>query len=169
MKNNIILIGFMGTGKTTVGRLLAESIGCGFVDTDDLIKERAGLAIPEIFNRFGEEYFRRLEREIIHQVVTKDGMVIATGGGAVMDPKSFALMKQRGYVIALDASEQTLRQRLQSCRDRPMLMSEDPAKTIKQLLVLRRPLYYQAHYVVTVDGKTPSQIVDEIMQIFNTI
>lgn len=100
---NIILIGFMGVGKTTVGKLLSQRIGYRFIDTDELIVSTAGISIPDIFARYGEKYFRELEKRAIGHALRSSNVVLATGGGAVVDPANFLLLKERGCVIALDA------------------------------------------------------------------
>ncbi|MBM7581276.1 shikimate kinase [Caldicoprobacter guelmensis] len=161
--NNIILIGFMGVGKTTVGKLLAQRLGYRFVDADQVIEEETGLSIPEIFSRYGEGYFRQLERQAIRRIFIHSGIVLATGGGAVMDPANFSFLMENGCVVALDASEETLWERLKSCKDRPMLYSENPREKMRALLEMRRPVYYKAHFVVRVDGKSPKEVADEII------
>lgn len=163
--NNIILIGFMGTGKTTVGKLLAQRIGYRFVDTDQVIEQEVGLSIPEIFLKYGEQHFRQLEKQAIRRILTRSGMVLATGGGAVMDPANFSFLKEKGCVIALDASENTLWERLKAAKDRPMLFSDNPREKMKSLLEMRRPVYYKAHFVLPVDGKSPQEVVDDIIAI----
>jgi len=165
MKNNIILIGFMGTGKTTIGKMLARRIGYDFIDTDDLIVNMAGISIPEIFSQFGERYFRQLEQQAIKLAFNRSGIVLATGGGAVMDPANFSFLKENGYVIALDATEDTLWERLKASKDRPMLFSDNPREKIRSLLEMRCPVYHKAHFIVSVDKKTPEQLVDEIVSI----
>lgn len=161
--NNIILIGFMGVGKTTVGKLLAQRVGYRFVDVDQVIEKETGFSIPEIFSRYGEGYFRQLEKQAIRRLLTPSGIVLATGGGAVMDPSNFSFLMENGCVVALDAREETLWERLKSCKDRPMLYSDNPREKMRALLEMRRPVYYKAHFVVRVDGKSPKEVVDEII------
>ncbi len=161
--DNIILIGFMGVGKTTVGKLLAQRMGYRFVDVDQVIEKETGLSIPQIFSMYGEGHFRQLEGETIRRVLVHSGIVLATGGGAVMDPANFSFLMENGCVVALDASEETLWERLKSCKDRPMLYSDNPREKMRALLEMRRPVYYKAHFVVQVDGKSPHEVVDEII------
>ncbi len=162
---NIILIGFMGVGKTTVGKLLSQRIGYRFIDTDELIVSTAGISIPDIFARYGEKYFRELEKRAIGHALRSSNVVLATGGGAVVDPANFLLLKERGCVIALDAGENTLWDRLEASTDRPMLFSDRPREKMRALLKARRPIYHKAHYIVSVDNKTPEEVVDEIISI----
>lgn len=161
--HNIVLIGFMGVGKTTVGKLLAQRVGYRFVDVDQVIENETGLSISQIFSIYGEGYFRQLERQTIRRILDSSGMVIATGGGAVMDPANFSFLMKNGCVVALDASEDTLWERLKSCNDRPMLYSNNPRERVRALLEIRRPVYHKAHFVVRVDGKSPDEVVDEII------
>lgn len=161
--HNIVLIGFMGVGKTTVGKLLAQRLGYRFVDVDQVIENETGLSVSQIFSIYGEGYFRQLERQTIRRILDSSGMVIATGGGAVMDPANFSFLMENGWVIALDASEEVLWERLKSCKNRPMLYSDDPRQRMRALLEMRRPVYYKAHLVVRVDGKSPDEVADEII------
>jgi len=162
-RDNIILIGFMGVGKTTVGELLAQRMGYRFVDADRAIEEETELSIPQIFSIYGEAYFRQLEGQTIRRVLARSGIVLATGGGAVMDSANFSFLMENGWVIALDASEEVLWERLKSCKNRPMLYSDDPRQRMRALLEMRRPVYYKAHLVVRVDGKSPDEVADEII------
>jgi shikimate kinase len=164
MKKNIILIGFMGTGKTTVGMILAERLNCPFADSDALIEARANLSISDIFKSYGEKYFRILENEVIRNIINIGRMVIATGGGAVLNPENFKIIKENGIVIALDASPDTLWARLKNDCTRPLLASDNPRNTLESMYKIRRPVYSQAHHVVSVDDKNPEQIVEEIIQ-----
>ncbi|GEM_PF-428484 len=146
---NIILTGFMGTGKTIVGRLLAKRLKRRFVDVDTLIETRQGRSVARIFSESGESSFRRLERAVIAEVTRQPNLVIATGGGAVLDPRNLRALKRSGLVICLSASVRTLLQRLARTSARPLLASADRRRRIITLLRQRRPAY--AHADVTVD------------------
>ena len=167
-RDNIILIGFMGVGKTTVGKLLSQRIGYEFIDTDDLIVSTAGIPITDIFSRYGDSYFRILEKRAIAHALKRPGIVLATGGGAVTDPDNFFFLKERGCVIALDAEEDILWDRLKAATDRPMLFSGKPRERMKALLKARRPIYHKAHFIVSVDDKTPEEVADEIISIIRS-
>ena len=138
------------------------------MDTDDLIVRMAGISIPEIFSRYGERHFRTLEKQAIICALEHSGIVLATGGGAVVDPDNFLFLKKRGCVIALDAGEDILWNRLKASTDRPMLFSDRPRERMRKLLEARRPIYHRAHFVVLVDDKTPEEVTDEIIAIIGS-
>lgn len=163
-KNLIILIGFMGTGKSAVGKLLAKKMRFAFVDLDKLIEKEAGLKIPAIFEQYGETYFRSLEKQAVNSLVTMNETVVATGGGAVLDPQNMAVMKEAGIVVALDADVETLWKRLKSSRNRPLLKAADPRLRIEELYHKRRPFYSQAHHIVDTSGKTIEDVAQKILK-----
>ncbi len=141
---NIILTGFMGTGKTTLGLLLAEKIGYQFVDTDALIEQQAGQTIAELFQTKGEAAFRKLESELVEELAQKEGLVIATGGGLVLDPKNVAILSESGQIICLTASPEEILARVSKQQDvRPLLQEEDPQAKIIELLQQRDSTYRQ--------------------------
>lgn len=162
-KNLIILIGFMGTGKSAVGKLLAKKMSFAFADLDKLVEKQAALKISAIFKQYGEAYFRNFEKNAINSLKTMDNTVVATGGGAVLDPQNVAVMKEEGIVIALDADVDTLWKRLKSSRNRPLLKADDPRRKMEELYYERRPFYSQAHYIVNTTGKTIEEVVQEIL------
>lgn len=162
---NIILTGFMGTGKTYTGRVLARTLGIKFIDTDALIEEEAGITIPEIFKKFGEPYFRKLEREIVKRVSEEDGAVIAVGGGAIVDPDNLADLKKKGVVICLTASPDVILSRVERSSDRPLLQVEDKIGKITELLEKRAPYYEKADFTIDTDGKTSEQVAVEISEL----
>ena len=141
IRENIVLVGFMGSGKSAVGRLVAKRLHFQFVDTDRLIVERAGMPISEIFAQQGEEYFRDLETEVLESLGDRERSVIATGGGAVVKERNHALLKSLGFVVWLTASEDVIFDRVSRNDKRPLLQTENPRATISQMLATRRPLY----------------------------
>ena len=141
---NVVLIGFMGTGKTTIGKIASERLGLEFVDTDDLIVERAGEPIPKIFERLGEDGFRELETEVLSGLSGKGGRIIATGGGIVTRPENIELLWGLGFVVWLSATVETIFERVSRNRDRPLLYTDDPLQTITDMLAEREPLYRDA-------------------------
>jgi len=167
MQSTIVLIGFMGTGKTTVGKLLAKRLNYGFYDSDDVIEERTAVTIPKFFAERGEQSFRKIEQQVISELLNQEKIVLATGGGAILHSESFAAMKEKGVVIALEASIETLWARLQDCTQRPLLQGNNPKEKLNELYSFRYSLYHQAHHVVTVDKKTPEQVVDEIINMLS--
>ncbi len=159
---NIILTGFMGTGKTTVGQLLAERLQRPFRDTDALIVERDGRAIADIFAQDGEAAFRAWERTVALELAQQQGVVIATGGRLMLDEVNAAALSASGLVFCLTAVPQTILARVQDDTKRPLLDVPNPAAQIQRLLDARREGYGRFPQIVT-DGKTAEQIADEIV------
>jgi len=152
---NLILIGFMGTGKTTIGKRVARSLGYRFVDTDRLIAKRAGKTIPQIFEEDGEEAFRRIETEVLRSCADESRQVISTGGGAVTRPENREILKSAGYVVWLKADPDSIYERVKRSRNRPLLQTPDPRATIAELLAQRAALYEATqHLTVTTDDLT---------------
>ncbi|TLD70261.1 shikimate kinase [Phragmitibacter flavus] len=141
--SNIVLIGLMGSGKTTVGKLVAHSLGFSFIDTDEIIVKNAGKPIPDIFAAEGETGFRQHETAALQQLLNQlqQHAVIATGGGIVTRPENLPLLKQLGYVVWLYATPNTLHHRTAHSDDRPLLRNADPAGTLRNLLEARADLY----------------------------
>ncbi|MEW8978713.1 MAG: shikimate kinase [Symbiobacterium sp.] len=165
---NIVLIGLMGSGKSAVGRLLAERLGRPFVDTDALVEAEAGRPIPAIFAEEGEEGFRRREAEVIRRVAARDGQVIATGGGAVLWAESREALRQGGLVVWLDAPPETLFRRAlaQGIAQRPLLAGPDPLGRLRDLAEARQAAYAAAAHVrVSTENRSLHEIVAEIMNI----
>lgn len=161
---NIVLIGFMGTGKSTVGKILAKKMSRALVDIDHRIEEREKRKISEIFEKEGEEYFRRLEKEMIRDTASHSGQVITTGGGAVLDAENFAALKSSGFLVALTASPETIYQRVKDTRHRPLLKSPDLMAEIRRLLEIRMPVYKKADLCFTSDGKSGAQVAEQILE-----
>ena len=159
----ITLTGFMGSGKTTVGKVLADFLGCPFMDLDDLIVKKAGKSIPEIFAQDGEPAFRQLEARLLRQTVekyTENTVVLALGGGAVTAPASAALLREKTVCIYLRATLETLRARLEGeTAGRPLADA-----SLADRLAAREPLYEQtAHVIIDTDGLSPDEVADEII------
>lgn len=166
MKNNIVLIGFMGCGKTTVGQELAEQLSYAFLDTDLYIEEKEGMAIREIFTEKGEDYFRRLETSSLEELaLNTEKAIVSSGGGLPLRPENAKLLQKLGFVIYLKVEKETVLERLQGDTTRPLLQCEDPAKKVEELLAYRNPIYeVGAHLVVSVDEKSVEEIVEEIVR-----
>lgn len=160
----MVLTGFMGTGKTTVGRILAERLGYEFVDTDAIIVERHG-PIPRLFADHGEEHFRALERAVADELAERDGLVVSTGGRMLVDPANAEVFEQRHVVVALTATPDTIFLRVggeRAADTRPMLAGGDVRGRIVELLAERAAAYARFHQVAT-DDRWPNQIADEIV------
>jgi shikimate kinase len=150
----------MGTGKTAVGKRLAASLGYRYVDTDMIIEEQAGSTIAEIFKNRGESYFRDAEHSVIQEVMSSSDCVISTGGGAPVDPKNLALLKENGLVICLKSSPEKIMERTERKKDeRPLLSGKEPLKEIKRLLELRAQYYDQADWTVDTSKQTVAEVV----------
>lgn len=160
---NLVLVGFMGTGKTEVGRLLACSLNRRFLDTDQVLVERAGLPVAEIFQQYGEAYFRQLERELVAELAKQAGLVIATGGGIVLSRENVALLRRSSFVVWLDAELADLKERLAGDTTRPLLAG---GVELAELYAGREHLYRAAAHVhVITTGKTPLMVADEILSL----
>ena len=159
---NIVLVGFMGTGKSTVGKILAKRLGRTWVDVDQRIEEAEKRKIGDIFEKDGEAGFRALEKEMVRRVCGGANLVITTGGGAVLDEENMRALKQNGFLIALDASPETIYQRVKDSRHRPLLKSGDLMGEIRRLLEARRPFYAKADVSFRTDGKTAADVAGAI-------
>ncbi|MFD2670251.1 shikimate kinase [Marinicrinis sediminis] len=161
--DNIILIGFMGTGKSTVGKELVEQLGWDFVDTDVCIVEEAGMTIPEIFERFGEAHFRDLEHRVLAKVLEQRQQIVSTGGGAVLREENRTLMGSKGMVVALTATKETIFDRVKQDENRPLLQGGAWQK-IEALLKEREHAYSFANLTIATDDLDKHQIAKRIMQ-----
>lgn len=162
---NIVLIGFMGTGKTTVATAVANRLKMKYVSTDDLIEKKEKRTINEIFTDSGEDYFRDVETAVIRDVSCRDGLVIDTGGGAVLREGNIELLKSGGVVICLAADENTVMERTKKYKHRPLLNVEDPQRKIRDLLAKRAPLYARADHMVDTGNLTIRQAVERVVEI----
>ncbi len=160
---NIVLIGFMGSGKTEVGQRLAKRLGYAFVDTDKIIEERIGKGIADVFWEYGENYFRRLEAGVVKELSDARGHVISTGGGIVLNRENILSLKKGGLMVWLKASPETIYERVRSESHRPLLNVEDPLNEIKRLLDAREKLYAEANLSVDTDRLDVGKIVDIIV------
>ena len=154
---NLILVGMMGSGKTTMGRLLARHLGKVFVDSDEEIIKRTGVTIPHIFDVEGEPGFRLREITALRNLVERDNMVLATGGGAVLDEQNRTMLQQNGIVIYLKASVHDLWQRTRHDRNRPLLQTDNPHARLTELFQQRDPLYRQVSDIIAQSGKQSAQ------------
>lgn len=158
---NVVLTGFMGTGKTTAGRILAERFGFGFVDTDEVIESRAG-PIQQIFEQDGEEAFREMERTVARELAGRSGLVIATGGRMMLDHECSACLEPEADVFCLTADPDTISGRISGTGCRPLLDVADPSARVRELLAERAEAYGRYPAVDTA-GLSPEQVADAVM------
>ncbi len=168
----IFLIGFSGTGKSCVARLVAQMLGWEALDTDAMVEEEeAGLPIPEIFRRWGEAWFREAEARALGRAAARRRVVVATGGGIVLRPQNRQLMARQGFVVCLEARPQTILSRLQSegTSGRPLLQGRDPLRRIMALKARRQHLYALADYTVHTDGLSPEEVAKEVVRAWRRV
>lgn len=163
---NLALIGFMGTGKSSVGRLVADQLRFDFLDTDELIETRAGQSITEIFAQNGEPAFRELEHQLVTELATRTRTVIATGGGLPMNPANLDLLKQHALVICLWASPDKVFERVHNQTHRPLLHQPDPRTKIRALLTAREPIYRQADVLVNSEFRSIREVAQQVVSQF---
>lgn len=164
MDKNIVLIGFMGSGKSMVARELGRMLKRPVVSTDDLIEARAKLSILQIFKSKGEAYFRDLESEVIKEVVQRRGIIIDCGGGVVNRPENLKSLKSSGIVFFLTATPEVIYARIKNEKHRPLLKASDPLGCIKELYQQRLPLYNQADHTIDANNASIDGPVDEILK-----
>ncbi len=160
--HNLALVGFMGTGKSTIGRLVAELIQFGFVDTDALIEEHLGRSISDIFAREGEAAFRQYEKQALEGLGRQNNLVIAAGGGLVVDPENMASLKAHALVVWLVASPETIWERVKTQTHRPLLQGPDPLGKIRAMLQTREPAYRQADVFIHSGLRAPKEVAQQI-------
>lgn len=164
---NLVLFGFMGTGKTLIASMMERRTGLRRVDMDTIIEQREGKTISRIFAEDGEPYFRNCEQQIAAELGKKSGLIISTGGGVVLNNKNLLNLSEKGVCICLNASAETIFDRVKYETHRPLLHTSDPLSTIRTMLSQRKPFYDMVPFQVTTDGKGPETICDEIETIFN--
>jgi shikimate kinase len=159
----IILTGFMGTGKSTIGKILALRLGCKFVDTDSCIVASEGCTINTIFAEKGEAYFRQIEKNILIRVLKKNNLVVSTGGGAVISSENRHLMRYSGIIINLYASPDIILRRLENENERPLLQGEKGIEIIEKMILEREPFYAEADIRIDTTHKNVEDVVSEIL------
>ncbi len=162
---NIYLVGFMGTGKTAVGKILAQRLDKEFVEMDEVIEERQGRPIVEIFKDPGEPYFRKLETQLLSELSKRADLVISCGGGLICNEDNLKTLKETGTVFNLKSSAQMIYERTKKYAHRPLLNVEDPVKQIEELIQKREPYYCQAHYTIESEEQSPQEVTSAIIKI----
>ncbi len=163
---NLVLIGFMGTGKSTVGKKLAKKLGLKFVDTDQEVERVCGMTVNQIFKKFKEVRFRSEEKAALRRLTVNTGQVISTGGGTVLDLENLEMLRDNGFIVCLTAEPEVIYQRLKRKKNRPLLKTEDPLATVKQLLQDREPFYTKADVMVDTSVKDLESIVVEVAGLY---
>lgn len=167
MPNNLVLLGFMGVGKTTLGRLAAVMLGTDFIDLDEKIEEDTGLSIPTIFETYGEQWFRDFEHATLESLQNLSGCVIAVGGGAPCQPENVELIRSLGLRVLLTAEPESILERVQPIESRPLLaQAADPSKRIETLMQQRMPWYRQADRELRTDGITPEEGASRLVEMY---
>jgi shikimate kinase len=166
---NIALLGFMGTGKSTVAALLAQRLGRRVVEMDAVIEQRAGKPISAIFAEEGEPHFRQLERALIRELAAQRGLIISCGGGVVLNPDNVRDLAAGGLVVCLLATPQVVLQRVAAATHRPLLEGGDKAKKILDLLASRRSLYEAVPHRIDTSARTPEEITDLVLALFSQL
>jgi shikimate kinase len=160
---NLALIGFMGTGKTSVGRLVAEQLHFEFLDTDDLIQTRTGRTIADIFATDGETTFRALERQTVGELAGRTRTVISTGGGLPTNRENLEALKTHALVVCLWAAPEKIWERVRNQSHRPLLHDPDPQRKIRELLEIRAPFYRQADVLIHTDQRSAREVAQQIV------
>lgn len=164
---NIVLTGFMGTGKSSVGRRLAKKLGLKFVDTDDLITAKARMSVKEIFDQFGEPKFREIERDVVARVSGEKGLVIATGGGVVLDEGNMDNLQRTGIIICLTASPEDILARTGGRNERPLLNTDEREKKVRDMLEHRRAFYARADLSIDTSSLNQREVIEKILEYLN--
>jgi shikimate kinase len=163
--NNLFLIGPMGAGKTTVGKYLSEMLRMEFADSDHVIQDRTGVDIPTIFEFEGEEGFRNREQAVIDELTAKEGIILATGGGAILRDVNRMHLSSRGFVVYLQCTPEQQFERTHRDKNRPLLQTDNPLEKLQALMRVRDPLYRQtADLVISTEGRNTQSVVREIIK-----
>ena len=163
---NIVLMGFMGTGKSSVGKILAEKLGWSFFDTDEMIEKQTGFTVAQIFQKSGESAFREFEAQTVSLVSLMDRAVIATGGGVPLREENVDALERNGVTVCLEAKPETVLERLKESVDvRPLLEGKDPYLKIHELLSARRAAYARARHKVPTDDLSPQQVAEKVLSV----
>lgn len=163
---NIVLVGFMGTGKTAVGRALSKRLKMTYISTDEVIIDKERRSINDIFKKSGEVYFRRVEKEVVEKVSELENFIIDAGGGAVLDEDNLKNLKRNGLVVCLSATPEIIQERTRRYHQRPLLNVDDPKAKIKELLDCRAPFYAKADYTIDTTDLSIEEAAERIIELF---
>jgi shikimate kinase len=161
---NIVLTGFMGAGKSSVGRIPGEKLQMRVIDTDDMIEKDAGMSISDIFSKHDESHFRELEEKVVQQTSNLSGYIIITGGGAILNKENMENLRKKGVIIYLHTTPEIIYNRIKGKTHRPLLQVKNPLKKIKELLDFRAPFYANNDIEVKTSNLSVDEVVEEIIQ-----
>ncbi|MCF7873285.1 MAG: shikimate kinase [Candidatus Omnitrophica bacterium] len=162
---NIYLVGFMGTGKTAVGRVLADKLSRRFVEMDQLIEKQENKEIKDIFAENGQEYFRKLENQLLKKLSSQSNLVVSCGGGVVCNQDNLDILQNTGYVFSLSASPNSIFERIKGSNHRPLLNGANPLEKIKELLEIRKLFYKKAGIKIDTDNLSVEDVADYILKL----
>ncbi len=165
---NIVLTGFMGAGKTSVGKRLKEITGIEMVDTDDMIEEDASMPISEIFEKFGEPYFRELEKKAVAKASALENRIIVTGGGAVLKEENIKNLRKNGKIVYLHAPPEVLYKQVKDETQRPLLQVDVLLKKIRELLEYRAPFYANNDFVIDTSNMSVDEVAEEVVKLIKS-
>ena len=168
MKRNIIITGFMGTGKSVVAKELARKLKMEFIDMDRIIEERQGTSIADIFTRYGEKYFRAQENKLVKELSQKENIVIATGGGTLLSSDNARILSQRGQIICLYADSQTIYNRVVRKNNRPLLKGENVSSEINRLLEERKKIYDNIKWKIDTTNLNIQEVTDKTITLLKS-
>jgi len=169
MRNNIVLTGFMGTGKTTVGKKVAEKLNMKFIDTDSVIEREEGMSISDIFSQKGEKEFRKIESRIVKKVSQNTNCVIATGGGVVLNKTNMDCLRKNGIIIYFESDVESIFRNVNGSRNRPLLQSDDLRIHIYNMLEKRKNYYMNHDYKINVGNLTVEEVVNKVIDIYKNL
>lgn len=161
---NIVLFGFMGAGKSSVGKMLAERLNISFIEMDEIIENENKMTISDIFEEYGEAHFRELEKDLVKRISKDNSCVISTGGGVVLDEENVKLLGKNGILISLMAREKVIYERIKNETQRPLLKTENILQKIKEMLDYRRPFYEKAGHCIDTSDRSKEEVVEEILE-----
>ena len=163
---NLYLVGFMGSGKTAVANEVTETTNLKYIEMDEFIEKKENRSINNIFEDSGEDYFRKVEKEVLKEISLNDNQIVSCGGGVVIDEDNINLMKNTGILICLQAKPEVIYQRVKNQKHRPLLNVNDPQVKIMELLKARTPYYEKANYIIETDDLSIKQVAQKVKSIF---
>ncbi|MDI6786509.1 MAG: shikimate kinase [bacterium] len=161
---NIVLFGFMGTGKSSIGKILAERLDMSFLEMDEIIEKENKMTISDIFEKYGEAYFRELEKDLIERISKNNSCVISTGGGVVLNEENVELLQKNGILISLMAKEEVIYKRVKNETHRPLLKTKNGLQKIREILNHRRPFYEKAGFCIDTSNMSKNEVVEKIIE-----